>query len=164
MSQGPWPCHCEGPWFSSEVVPLIRYVGICVNPPLGGRSDENSRKSLIIIQSVPCKNPCRVFIHDNLFGPLGLHLLVWNELGRSWPFQLMRDLRANSHTSQEPWAWNCESPKESVQRPSQTHLQNHVVWSHTLKCNVKSYVTGPSTKCYFSAILFMRVLAHDKID
>ena len=28
-------------------------------------------------------------------------------------------LRATSHTSQEPWPWNCESPKESVQRPSQ---------------------------------------------
>ena len=30
---------------------------------------------------------CRLFIHDNLLGPLGLHLLlVWNDLGRSQPF------------------------------------------------------------------------------
>ena len=28
-------------------------------------------------------------------------------------------IRATSHTSQEPWPWNCESPKESVQRLSQ---------------------------------------------
>ena len=28
-------------------------------------------------------------------------------------------VRATSHTSQEPWPWNCESPKESVQKPSQ---------------------------------------------
>ena len=28
-------------------------------------------------------------------------------------------LRATSHTSQEPWPWSCESPKESVQTPSQ---------------------------------------------
>ena len=28
-------------------------------------------------------------------------------------------LRVTSHTSQEPWPWNCESPKDSVQRPSQ---------------------------------------------
>ena len=27
--------------------------------------------------------------------------------------------RATSHMRQEPWPWNCESPKEIVQRPSQ---------------------------------------------
>ena len=58
-------------------------------------------------------------------------------------------VRATSHTSQEPWPKNCESPIESVQRPS-LHLQHHVVWSWTLKCSVKSYVTAPSTKCYFN--------------
>ena len=36
------------------------------------------------------------------------------------------------------------APKGSVQRPSQTHLQNHVEWSRILKCSVKSCVTGPS--------------------
>jgi len=35
------------------------------------------------------------------------------------------------------------------------HLQNHVVWSWTLKCSVKSYVIGPSVKCYFNDSLFM---------
>ena len=44
-----------------------------------------------------------------------------------------------------------------------THLQNHVVWSQTLKCSVKSYVTRSSTKSYFNGSKFMRVLAHDKI-
>ena len=29
------------------------------------------------------------------------------------------EVRATSHTSQEPWSWKRESPKESVQRPSQ---------------------------------------------
>ena len=51
----------------------------------------------------------------------------------------------------------CKSPKESVQRPSQ----------HTSKimyCSVKSYVTGPSTKCYFNEFLFCGVLTHDKIE
>ena len=28
-------------------------------------------------------------------------------------------------------------------------------------CSVKSYVTGPSTKCYFNELLFMRVLTYD---
>ena len=47
-------------------------------------------------------------------------------------------LRATSHTSQEPWPWNCESWNESVQRPSQHaskimqcgHGCSSVVWSH----------------------------------
>ena len=43
------------------------------------------------------------------------------------------------------------------------HLQNHVVWSWTLKCSVKSSVTGPSIKCYFNDSLFCRVLTHDTI-
>ena len=29
--------------------------------------------------------------------------------------------------------------------------------------SVKSYVTEPSTKCYFNGFLFMRILTHDKI-
>ena len=32
-------------------------------------------------------------------------------------------LRATSHTSQNPWWWNCESSKECVQRPSQDTLK-----------------------------------------
>ena len=31
-------------------------------------------------------------------------------------------------------------------------------------CSVKSYMIGPSTKCYFDGILFMRVLTHDKLE
>jgi hypothetical protein len=71
-------------------------------------------------------------------------------------------LRATSHTSQELSPWNCESPNESVQRPlsQHTHLQNHLVRSQTLECSVRSYVTGPSTKCYFNGFLLMRVLTH----
>jgi hypothetical protein len=29
---------------------------------------------------------------------------------------------------------------------------------------VKSYVPGPSTKCYFNEFPFMQVLTHDKIE
>ena len=53
-------------------------------------------------------------------------------------------LRATSHTSVP------------------TDLQNHVVWSRTLKSSVKSYVSGPSTKCYFYEFLFMRIHTHDE--
>ena len=61
--------------------------------------------------------------------------------------------RPTSHTSREPWPWNCESPRESVQKAIPTNLQRHVVWSRTLTCSVKSNVTGPSTKCYFNEFL-----------
>jgi hypothetical protein len=39
----------------------------------------------------------------------------------AWPMRrkMWRQFRATSHTSQEPWPWNCESLKESVQRLSQ---------------------------------------------
>ena len=33
-----------------------------------------------------------------------------------------------------------------------------------LTCSVKSYVIGPSTKCYFNEFLFMWVLKHNKIE
>jgi hypothetical protein len=41
---------------------------------------------------MPCRTPCRLFVHELFLGPLGLHLLVWNELGRSPPFQPTRAL------------------------------------------------------------------------
>ena len=42
-------------------------------------------------------------------------------------------------------------------------VQNHVVWSWILKCSVKPYATGPSTKCYFNEFIFKHVLTHDKM-
>ena len=54
-------------------------------------------------------------------------------------------------------------PKRKHPTAIPTHLQNHVVWSQTLKRSVKSHVTGPSTKCYFNEVLFMQVLTHDQI-
>ena len=71
---------------------------------------------------------------------------VWESLLLKWT----GGLRAISHMSQEPWPWNCESPKEKCPKAIPRHLQNHVVWSWIFKCIVKSYVTGPSTKCYFN--------------
>ena len=38
--------------------------------------------------------------------------------------------------------------QKKVSKGFPRHLQNHVVWSQTPKCSVKSYVTRPSTKCY----------------
>ena len=124
------------------------------SPPLGGRPNINSGRPWNLIQSPLCRTPCRLFIHELFLGPLGLHLRVWSELGPSPPFRPMRALRlqwswafslvcemvlrTTSHTSQEPWPWKCESPKESVQRPSQDtskvmecgHRPSSVMWSH----------------------------------
>ena len=65
-----------------------------------------------------------------------LRFLIWGSLLPTSPLVLW--IRATSHTSQEPWPWNCESPKESVQRPSHhtskimlgDHKSSSVVWSH----------------------------------
>ena len=43
-------------------------------------------------------------------------------------------IRATSHTSQEPWPWHCESPKQASQgRPNIMycgHRPSSLVWSH----------------------------------
>ena len=57
--------------------------------------------------------------------------------------------RATSHTSQEPSPLIVRAQSESVQRPSQHTLHNHVGWSRILECSVKSYVTG-----YLNQMLF----------
>ena len=74
-------------------------------PPLGGRPNENSGRPWNLIHSPPCRTPCRLFIHEVFFGPLGLRLCVWSQLGWSLPFQPMRALRL-----QWSWAFNlvCE--------------------------------------------------------
>ena len=89
-------------YVSPKIYPRICY-GICPaikilknqdlpelssDPPFGGGPDANSGRPCTLIHSPPC----RLFIHELFFGPLGLHLLVWSELGRSPPFQPMRAL------------------------------------------------------------------------
>ena len=74
---------------------------------------------------------------------------VW---GREWPQWWI--MQTESHFTHEPravtmklWEPKRKCPKAAVP----THLQHHVVvWSWALKCSVKPYVTGPSTKCYFN--------------
>ena len=55
-------------------------------------------------------------------------------------------------------------PKRKCPTSIPTHLRNHAMWSRTLKRSVKSCVTGPSTRCYFNKLPFMRVLTHGKIE
>jgi hypothetical protein len=92
-----------------------------------------------------------------------LYGVRWKPCPQTYSTWTDRPLRATSHTSQELWPWNCESPKEKCPKAVPTHLQNHVVvWSRILECSKKLYVTGPSIKCYFNEFLFTWVLTHDK--
>ena len=63
------------------------------SPPLEGGPDKNFGRPWNLIHSPPCGTPCRLFIHEVFFGPLGLHLRVWSERGQSPPFRPMRALR-----------------------------------------------------------------------
>ena len=62
-------------------------------------------------------------------------------------------LYRKGHFTHEPRAMTMKlwEPERKCPKAIPRHLQNHVVWSRILKCSVKSYVTGPSTKCYFNA-------------
>ena len=57
-----------------------------------GPPNENFGRPRNVIHSPRC-TPCKLFIHEVFFGPLGLHLSVWSELRRSPPFRPMRALR-----------------------------------------------------------------------
>ena len=69
------------------------------------------------------------------------------------------------HFTHEPRVMTMKlwEPERKCPKTVPRHLQNHVVWSQTLKCSVKPYVTTPSTKRYFNEFLSMRILTHDKI-
>jgi hypothetical protein len=63
-----------------------------LDAPLGGGSNANSGRPCTLVYIPPFRTPCRLFIHKLFFGPVGLHLLVWSELGLSPPFRPMRAL------------------------------------------------------------------------
>ena len=78
---------------------------------------------------------------------------------------LMRVLSATlgplPHTSREPWPWNCESPEESVQRPSQDtseimycgHEFPCVEWSHMWLGPQPNAISMDFYSCGFSHII-----------
>ena len=79
-----------------KAVPLTWYVGILRHAHLF----EPMRILVyrkIIIYKFSCRNPCKLFICDKDFWPLGLHRLVWSGIGWSPPFQSTID---NAHG---PW-------------------------------------------------------------
>ena len=74
---------------------LLEFVS---GPPPRGRPNANSGRPFHLVHNPPCRTPCTLFFHEVFFGPLGLHLRVWSELGQSPPFRPMRSLRLQ-------WSW-----------------------------------------------------------
>ena len=69
-------------------------------------------------------------------------------------------LKHKGHFTHEPRAVTMKlwEPNRKCPKAVPTHLHNHVVLSRALKCSVKPFVTGRSTKCYFNEFLFIRSL------
>jgi hypothetical protein len=58
-----------------------------VDPPLWGRLCAKSSRSWNIINCMPCRTPCRFFIHSfNFLGPVGPQNFSASIVGRSQPF------------------------------------------------------------------------------
>ena len=79
--------------------------------PLEDGSDINFSMSCTVIHYMPCRTPCRLFIHELFSEPLDLHLLVWSELGRSPPLRPIRALTLQwswpvGHQSCGMWRWS----------------------------------------------------------
>ena len=80
---------------------------------------------------------------------------------------LNRKLHAHAHFTHKPRAirdHGIVTTQKKVSKGRPKTPQTHVLWSRTLKCSVKLYVTGPSTKCYSDEFLFMWVLAHTVVS
>ena len=115
-----------------------------------------------IFASCKCVLKAHVFSFDLLGHPMIAHLeMPWRTFeGFKEPLPQVK-----GHFTHEPRALTMKlwEPKKNCPKAIPSHLQNHVLWSRTLKCNVKSYVNVLSTKCYFNAFIFMQVLT-DKIE
>ena len=108
MSQGPWPCNSEALDSHPKVVSLTWSVGICIMHTNWRWAKRKFWQTMKYYYNLSCRNPCRLFIQDDFFGPLGLHFLLWRELGWSPPFRPMRDLRIQCSwvfVSCVKWPW-----------------------------------------------------------
>ena len=118
------------------------FLGICVMKVSLTKISERTRN---LIHSPSCRTPCRLFIHEVFFGPLGLHLRVWSERGRSPPFRPMRALRLQWSQAFQSCVWS--SPKSLWmlhfkhshwwKRRSQSKSASHYVWGTNGVCECK---------------------------
>jgi hypothetical protein len=90
---GIFPTICHETYLAGNNIEKKSWcTGICVRPTSSRWAWCKFHRPCTLIHNLPCRPPCRFFIHEIFLGPLGLHLLVWNELGWSPPFRPMRAL------------------------------------------------------------------------
>ena len=82
--------------FDTELI-LSHLLTNFLDIPLGGRPNKNFGRPWNLIHNMPCRSPCRLFIHEVFFGPLGLHLRVWSNLDGLRPFNQWELLDWNGH-------------------------------------------------------------------
>ena len=101
-----------------------------------------------------------------------LVLVTWNSraaikmscMMACWNLLMEANLGPLHTRTQEPWPWNCESPKESVPRLSQHISKIILVWSHDPQVYCEetiSYVTGPQPNVISMNFLFTWVFIYD---
>ena len=99
--QGLWPCDCDSclkairlfskTWFA-EFASCLSF----------GTWPQNITHNL----------PCKVFIQESFFGPLGLHLLVWSDLGGLGIFDLWEILECSGFGPSVSWVkWPLRSSR-----------------------------------------------------
>ena len=85
------------------------------------------------------------------FGLLGLHLLVWSDLGRSRPSRPMRDMRINghgpwisrhsTHETESPWPLHFKH-SHWWKRRSRSKFTSHYAWGTNRVCECKMDVNS----------------------
>ena len=97
-SQTLWLYDCGDPWLSSKgrtTNKVYQNLHQAYLLEMGLMQLPTYHKNLFIIN---CVRPCRLFVHDNFFGPLGLYMLVQKWTWTVLAFWLVRDLRIE-------WSW-----------------------------------------------------------
>ena len=105
-------------------------------------------------------------VECRMVGALAYNRIIVGSTILGWDLWITNFWLIKGHFTHEPRAVTMKlwEPQRKCPKAVPTHLHNHAVWSRTLECSVKSYVTRPSTKRYFNELLFTQVLTHDKTE
>ena len=110
-------------------------------------------------ESTPQGGHANLFIHDNFFRPLDLHLLVWNELKRSRPFWPMRDLGVKwvtclqghfTHETESLWLLHFKH-SHSWKRQSRFKFASHCTWGTNGLCECMMDVKSTCMESYMAS-------------
>jgi hypothetical protein len=104
-----------------------------------------------MIQFMPCKNPCRLYIHLAFTYSLGPSSVVWRELGPAPPFPPMRVLEGQWSRA---LSLMCEV--------ALCGMVSHVHWDYRIQVYLSSIQHKNFTSCRFVVILSQ--MTSDKLD